>query len=160
METTVTITEWLQYLEDYCRFLQDVAKTQNEKLEALLSHDIDAMEQSVAHQQAIDMQMKNYEEVRIKKQKQAGFAGKTLEEIAEALDAPQKQRIYDCRKKMQDAVSQIKYLNGKAMDVVETTLQVIDLAAPENMRAAAQGYTEKGKQDQGLPQHPIYENKI
>ena len=132
-------------LAQYREFLDQMVEEQNEKLAVLLTHDLEAIEGNVAKQQALSLQMKNREEARLRLQQRAGFGEMTMEEIAGTLEGEDKQWFAECLAGMRRSIEQIKYLNGKAMQLVETDLAMIRLAQPEDP-SGVQGYTEKGRQ--------------
>ena len=135
------LQQFEDFLQDYRDFLTQVVEEQNEKLAILLTHDIDGIGQNVTRQQAINLEMKDYEYNRMQLQKAVGLGDKTLGEIVELLQGPQQQRFRQYHRDLQQAVEQIRFLNSKAMQMVETSLQVLDMAYPE-----ARGYNEDGRQ--------------
>ena len=71
------LQQMMDYLEEYAGFLENAIQAQNDKLEALLSHDVTIIESSVAAQQNLAIQMEQFEKGREKHQQEAGFADKT-----------------------------------------------------------------------------------
>lgn len=130
------------FLEEYAVFFEEVAASEQEKLQSLLSSELKAIEHSIAVQQANAKRMDNFEAKRAELQKQAQLDGCTFLELIER--APEEYRaqlqvIYD---RVNRAVSDIKYLNGKSMKVVEERrkqLEGQDAKAP-----AAYGHTGQG----------------
>lgn len=138
------LNKFEKFLKGYRDFLSGVVEEQNQKLTILLTHDIEAIGRNATRQQAITLEIKGYEENRIQLQKEAGFGNKTLGEIVESLHGPQRQRFRQYHQELQQAVEQIKFLNSKAMQIVETNLQVISMITPET-----QSYNEEGRQISG-----------
>ena len=79
------LQEFIEYLGEYADFLESMIEEQNDKLEALLSHDIPTIERSVARQQVLTIRMDQLEQGREKRQQDMGFPEKTLREIAESV---------------------------------------------------------------------------
>lgn len=160
MEATQEYQSFIGFLEEYSAFLSTVVEAQNDKIEALLTHDVEVIEQSVTKQQAVAMQLKQYEETRMKRQKAAGLDGLSLGEIIERASGREQQRIRSAFGRMEDSINQIKFLNNKALQMVETNLHIINLTAPQDERLETQGYTEDGKQSAAQGKAPLFETKI
>ena len=160
MKQESALNAFFDHLEEYNGFLEKVVEEQNQKIEALLTHDTEVLERSVARQQAISMQMSVFEDRRLQLQAQAGLKGLTFTQIEERLGPGEGQRVRSCRTRMQDLVSQIRFLNDRAMRLVETNLQVLNLRMPLEERVEAQGYDGKGKQSQSSGVSSIFETKI
>lgn len=153
-------TQLLAFLKEYNVYLTEVLDAQNEKLEALLSHEVDLIEKSAVQQQAMTLKMQNLEENRAKLQQDAGWAGLTFRQIEEAAPADLQPGFRQCRGEMDRLLEQIQFLNSKAMHLVETNLKVIDLSQPPQGRAETQGYTEDGKQRETTDQASLLDSKI
>jgi len=155
------VQQLVDFLEDYASFLEDAIQAQNDKLEAVLTHDVTVLESSVAAQQNLAIQMDMYEKKREKFQAEAGFSEKTLTEIAQSLEpgSPEDaKRVLECHSRMSKAVDQIKFLNSKAMHVVETSLHVLNLGAPPSNNVET--YTERAKKIAGASGQSIFQTKI
>lgn len=155
------LQEFIEFLGEYADFLESMIPEQNDKLEALLSHDVPTIERSVARQQVLSIRMEQMEQGREKRQQEIGFPEKTLKEIAESVrtESPeQAQKILDCHERMSRAVEQIKFLNEKAMHLVETNLQLVNMEVPAETQT--QLYTERAKKIAGGANPSIYEKKI
>lgn len=155
------LQQLLDFLEDYTCFLEKAIQAQKDKLEAVLTHEVTVLESSVAAQQNLAVQMEQYEKNREKFQFQAGFPNKTLTEIAQALepDHPSEaNKVLNCHSRMSKAVDQIKFLNSKAMHVVETSLNVLNLSAPSVNNLDA--YTERAKKIAGSSGQSIFQTKV
>ena len=155
------LQEFIEYLGEYADFLESMIEEQNDKLEALLSHYIPTIERSVARQQVLTIRMDQLEQGREKRQQDMGFPEKTLREIAESVrmeNPEQAQKILDCHERMSRAIEQIKFLNEKAMHLVETNLQLVNMEVPS--KTQTQLYTERAKKIAGSANSSIYEKKI
>lgn len=137
------------FLEEYASFFDGMIVAQNEKLEALLSHSVEPIEHAVSKQQALSMLLDQYEEKRVELQKNAGFCDWPMSRILSALSGEDTEHVRVCFERISDGVEQVKYLNNKAMELVNTNLQLIDNAAPLETRSGAQGYDQKGKKESG-----------
>lgn len=155
------LQQMVDYLEEYADFLEGAIQAQNDKLEALLSHDVTIIESSVAAQQNLAIQMEQFEKGREKHQQEAGFADKTLTEIAHELEqtVPQEaRRVLNCQRRMSKAVEQIKFLNSKAMRFVETNLQIVNMGAPPADHLET--YTERAKKIASSSGQSIFQAKV
>ena len=150
----------LAFLQNYNEYLHEVLNAQNEKLEALLSHEVELIEKSAVQQQSMTLKMQNLEEQRAKLQVEAGWEGLTFREIEQVAPSNQRQAYQQCREEMDRLLEQIQFLNGKAMHLVETDLKVIDLSMPLQGRLESQGYTEDGKQREAADQVSLLDSKI
>lgn len=157
---TYDAKSYLEFLEGYISFLGEVAGAQEEKLEALLSHDVEVMEQSVAKQQATDLEMRQYEQRRVQAQKEAGFGELQMGAIIELLDGADKTRMRGCYDRIRQRVEQIRFLNDEAMRLVELDLRMIDQTLPLDQREY-KGYTGTGQQSvTPAPKSAIFDSKI
>ena len=133
------LQQMMDYLEEYAGFLEN----------------------AIQAQQNLAIQMEQFEKGREKHQQEAGFADKTLTEIARELEqtAPeQARRILNCQGRMSKAVEQIKFLNSKAMRLVETNLQIVNMGAPplDNLET----YTERAKKIASSSGQSIFQAKV
>ncbi len=152
--------ELLAFLDEYNVFLEKAVQAQNEKIEALLTHDVEIIEKSTAKQQAVGMQFAKYEERRQKFMDAAGVSGSTFEQLVDAAQGEDKQKLRDLHRIMQDRINQIKFLNGKAMHIVETNLKVIDMELPVQERRTSRGYSGDGKTHSQKKGSSLFETKI
>lgn len=155
------LQELIAYLDEYAGFLEGMIPAQNEKLEALLSHDVATIERSVAQQQVQAIQMEKFEKGREERQEAAGFSDKALKEIAQIIrpeDEAAAEKMLACHERMSRAVEQIKFLNAKAMHMVETNLQIINLESSSEVQSET--YTERAKKIAGTAKQSIFQTKI
>ncbi|MBR5486083.1 MAG: flagellar export chaperone FlgN [Oscillospiraceae bacterium] len=152
--------ELLAFFTEYNVFLEKAVQAQNEKIEALLTHDVEIIEKSAAKQQAVGMQFAKYEERRQKLMDAAGVSGATFEQLVDFAQDEEKQKVRDLYHCMQDRINQIKFLNGKAMHLVETNLKVIDMELPVQERRTSRGYSGDGKTHSPKKGTSLFETKI
>ena len=69
------------FLTEYTEFLEKMEVTQQEKLDLLLSGDLKKIEQSIMVQQAMDKQLENLEQARMRLFQEHGVEGKTFREL-------------------------------------------------------------------------------
>ena len=74
------------FFEEYASFLEDMELVQKEKLESVLSGDLQRMESSIKTQQAYAMRFENIESKRIRTQEAAGFSNYTFSQLIEAAE--------------------------------------------------------------------------
>ena len=69
------------FLTEYTEFLEKMEVTQQEKLDLLLSGELKKIEQSIMVQQAMDKQLENLEQARMRLFQEHGVEGKTFREL-------------------------------------------------------------------------------
>ncbi|MCI8441145.1 MAG: flagellar protein FlgN [Provencibacterium sp.] len=133
----------------YAGYFEGLAEGEKDKLDALLSHDLQRMERSIAQQQAVEKKMEQLEELRESLQQAAGFGNMTGQQIIALLNGAEKNELEQAYKRLSDAVASVKFYNQKSMDVCKQNLQligseVVDPAAPPTYsptQRASEGYT-------------------
>jgi len=113
------------FFEKYTSFLEDMEQVQKEKLEAVLSGDLDRMERSIKTQQAYAMRLDNIESRRIKLQKEAGLSDYTFSQIVDAADPTLRNDLRTLLGRATNAISNIQYFNSKALEVSRENLRTL-----------------------------------
>lgn len=138
---TITNEEILYgFLEEYAEFFQQMVLIEKEKLASLISNDLARIEHSIAVQQATDKRLENIENRRLALQKEAGFPLMSFEEIIESSSEESQQRLWPLYHKLKDAISEIRFLNGKSMGVAEDKIKSLNSSKSDKARP-------KGKKD-------------
>ncbi len=140
---------YIRFMAGYAGYFEGLAEGEKDKLDALLSHDLQRMERSIAQQQAVEKKMEQLEELRESLQQAAGFGNMTGQQIIALLNGAEKNELEQAYKRLSDAVASVKFYNQKSMDVCKQNLQligseVVDPAAPPTYsptQRAGEGYT-------------------
>jgi hypothetical protein len=140
---------YIRFMAGYAGYFEGLAEGEKDKLDALLSHDLQRMERSIAQQQAVEKKMEQLEELRESLQQAAGFGNMTGQQIIALLNGAEKNELEQAYKRLSDAVASVKFYNQKSMDVCKQNLQligseVVDPAAPPTYsptQRASEGYT-------------------
>lgn len=118
------------FLTEYTEFLEKMEVTQQEKLDLLLSGELKKIEQSIMVQQAMDKQLENLEQARMRLFQEHGVEGKTFRELiplqpeirnGESSSSCRQdwQLLYD---RLQKAIDNIRYYNKKSQDFARSEL--------------------------------------
>lgn len=135
------------FLREYADFFEEMAAAENDKLGALLSNSLPAIERSITVQQATEKRLENLERRRVELQSAAGFEGNTFHEIIGLAPKEKKQELQLLFNRVEQAISQIKYLNGKSMGVARTNMQALSPQPAAPAKAGAKGYSQSGGQN-------------
>ncbi|MEA5010189.1 MAG: flagellar export chaperone FlgN [Angelakisella sp.] len=146
--------DFISFMQDYTAFYEGLVDSQKDKLKAMLSHNLKKIDQSVCAQQADAMKIESMESKRASLQQDAGFDGKTLQEIISLVPGAEAEMLRELAKRINQAVAEIRYYNDKSIDVVKTNIQAVNGAAEK-----LQGYTAKKQTDSYNPTS-IFETKI
>ncbi|MEM1485295.1 hypothetical protein V6615_10510 [Oscillospiraceae bacterium PP1C4] len=151
---------FFEFMETYTEFFESMVSVEKEKLEALLSFQLKKIEQAISAGQANAMKLENYEKKRMELQVQAGFAEATFQEIIDSIDGELKKVLENLLRRMNNAVQEIKFYNGKSMGLAKINLQSINDAVPSSARSEAQGYTSLKTQADAYKNTVSFETKI
>ncbi len=160
MSNGTTFPEFCCFLEEYAQFLESMVESEKIKLESLLTNELKRIEQSVSSQQAVSMQIENFETRRQQLQKQAGFEHATLREIINQANPADQQKLSPIFDRMQRAAEEVKFLNEKSMKVVKTNLQLIRSVTPPNLQGNNRGYSQDGEKSDWGKSVSLFETKI
>lgn len=152
---------FLAFMIEYADFFDEMVSFEQEKLDALLSYELKRIEQSIASQQAVAMQLSNLEKRRAELQSAAGFADMTFREIIAATQDSRRAEMEALFDRIGKAIEEVKECNKESMDFVQMNLQTINGGtAPEN-RAEAQVYTAAARTPSvGTAGISVFETKI
>lgn len=161
MENLTTYQQYFSFMSEYASFLEAMVDTEREKLDALLSNQLKRIEHSVSCQQAVSMQIENYEKRRLQLQTDAGFGDLPFHEMIEQVDSEEQEKLKKIFDRMRKAAEEVKFLNEKSMKLVKVNMQALSSAVPSDMQANSSGYTQDGvppewKQDRKT----LFETKI
>jgi hypothetical protein len=114
------------FFEEYASFLEDMELVQKEKLESVLSGDLQRMESSIKTQQAYAMRLENIESKRIRTQEAAGFSNYTFSQLIEAAEPAVRNELRALLVRAQNALSNIQHFNSKALEVSRENLRTLE----------------------------------
>lgn len=150
--------EFVDFMESYAAFFEEMTVSEQDKLEAMLSNDIKMLEHSVSAQQASAKRLENIEKKRIDMQEKANCTGMSLGQIIEAAPPEYTARLGEVSQRINRAVEEIKFYNDKSMGVVKMNLQAINTALPQSPEL--QGYTPARGQAGEYKSTSTFETKI
>lgn len=119
-------------MDSYAAFLETMEQGETEKQKALASCDLSLMDQTIAAQQAALMQLESFERQRRQLMLDAGLGEKTFREILDGLTGEEKKRFEVLFRRFERAVSNIRHLNDKSMEIARADLQVIRGVSPDD----------------------------
>jgi hypothetical protein len=161
VENLTTYQQYFSFMSEYAGFLEAMVDTEKEKLDALLSNQLKRIEHSVSCQQAVSMQIENYEKRRLQLQKQAGFGDITFHEMIERVDPEEQEKLKEIFGRMRKAAEEVKFLNEKSMKLVKANMQVLNSSVPSDLQANGPGYTQDGMQPEwNQNSKTLFETKI
>lgn len=152
-------TELCGLMREYADFLAAVLAQEEEKLTALLKADIEKLEHTLAMQQASQKQMENLERGRTRLMQENGAGDKTLAQFIETLPEEERRGMQTVLKRLRDTAQEIKYLNAKAMGIVQLNLK--NISFEEELAGEDAGYTQDRKHSENEKSNPaIFSAKV
>lgn len=118
--------ELIDFFEEYAEFLTQMAGSENEKLEALLSNELPRIEHAISMTQANAKQLENFEVRRQARQRRIGCEEMTFSQIIDVAPKEERLLLQSLFNKIQDCVEEIKFRNGKSMGVARANMRQID----------------------------------
>lgn len=152
------IERYIRFMSGYAGYFEGLAEEEKDKLDALLSHDLQRMERSIAQQQAVEKKMEQLEELRESLQRAAGFEEMTGQQIIALLNGEERTELERAYKRLADAVSSVKFYNQKSMDVCKQNLQLIGSEVVDP--AASPTYSPNQKAGEGYTGAKLFDKKI
>lgn len=152
------IQQYIRFMSGYASYFEGLAEEEKDKLDALLSHDLQRMERSIAQQQAVEKKMEQLEELRESLQQAAGFGEMTCQQIIALLDGEEKSGLQEAYRRLTDAVASVKFYNQKSMDVCKQNLQLIGSEVVDP--AASPTYSPNQKAGEGYTGAKLFDKKI
>ncbi|NLM61365.1 MAG: flagellar protein FlgN [Clostridiales bacterium] len=116
-----------EFFKEYAQFLEEMESVQKEKLESVLSGDLQRMERSIKSQQAYAMRLENIENRRLRLQKEAGFADMTFSQLLEHAEPYMRNELRELFYRAQNAFANIKHFNEKALSITREKLRTLEL---------------------------------
>lgn len=146
---------YYDFLTEYVDFLEYIASAEDEKLKIILSNKLTELQKSISIQQTNEKKMENMEKKRISLQEEAGFSHMTFSDIVKNSSENIKEQLETLFSRAEAAVSKIKYLNARSMDVLKMNMQMMNM----NKSTMGLGYS-KNQQEIKVKRSGILETKV
>ncbi|MDD3428663.1 MAG: hypothetical protein PHG02_01490 [Oscillospiraceae bacterium] len=147
------------FFEKYAAFLYEMLQHEKEKLSALGSNSLPRIEHAITNAQADAKQMENMEQKRMELQETLGLGGKPFTDVIQSVPPQDTARFTAVLQRIQNYVDEIKFSNGKSMDMARVNLTGLNpdaAAVPPRAENANNPYAKA----QLSPQQSILETKI
>ncbi len=120
----------IKFLKEYVVFFEEINRQQQEKLKVLTEGELKLVEEAIVIQQASDKQLQYMEQQRLALFRELGIEGKTFKEVISEAEGEEKKELEILYKKLEGDISNIRYLNQKAMKIAESALAKIGVKVP------------------------------
>lgn len=149
-------TDFLTATERCVAQCKTMLEFEQEKRQALLSDDMDRLENMIQAQQAAIMKLESLEKQRMEAQEKAGYHKLSAEEILKLLDdGPDKEALAQQAGELKQTLEEIRYQNDRAMEIARANLQIIETLAAGTEHKDYQGVYKpvqgSGAKFQGSP---------
>lgn len=121
-----SVTDYLGFLQEYNAFLAEMSKSEQEKLQALLSNSLPRIEHALSEMQANAKRMENMEAKRLNLQKKAGLGDLSFSQIIEALPEELRAETAALMHNFERHISDIRFHNEKSMSIAHDRVMIID----------------------------------
>ena len=145
-----------KFLTEYVQFIEELAKGESEQYAALISYDHKRIDRAVSSQQAMNMRLSKMELQRELEQEKAGFSGLSLQQILERAQGTEEQAYAALLKRLEQAIDQLRYYNGKCVSFAQDGLQILGV---EGALPAAP-YGSDGRRPDAAQGTSLFETKI
>ncbi|MCL1804910.1 MAG: flagellar protein FlgN [Clostridiales bacterium] len=113
---------------------------EQEKRQALLSDDMDRLENMIQAQQAAIMKLESLEKLRLEAQEKAGYHNLSADEILKLLDdGPDKESLARQAGELRQTLEDIRFQNDSALEIARMNLQIIESLATGKEQNERQG---------------------
>lgn len=140
------------FMENYTDFYRQVRAAESEKLEALLSNDIDRIGAAMKEYQSYIKKAQQMEHERIDLCKELGFENMAFSHIVSHFEGEEKEKITEQKNVLNDIVSTIKYFNRKSIEFVNMQLSYVE--------GESSTYNAKGQTDAHLANSNLLNKQI
>ncbi len=138
MPNQEAISQFIAFMEEYVVFIEKMIDDESEKLLALQTRDLDAIEHSISVSLANAKQMENYEQTRQKLMQSAGFNGLTFNEVIKEVPAKDATACKVLLSRFEKAVQEIQFRNEKSALVAQDNLAEINPQAAQAFHDAGE----------------------
>ncbi|WP_312643752.1 flagellar export chaperone FlgN [Hydrogenoanaerobacterium sp.] len=153
--------ELLDFLYEYAGFFSEMEQTETQKLDNLLSRQLERIEHSISMQQAMDKRLQNLEKRRADLQTKLGFDGMSFKNIIEEFPEENRAELSRLFERIENSLDNIKFLNQKSMNVAKSRLEEMGSNAQFKVSANLSNYSGYTTKDSNqMPAHSILETKV
>jgi predicted ATP-grasp superfamily ATP-dependent carboligase len=133
-------TDFLTATERCVVQCKSMLEYEQEKRQALLSDDMDRLEDMIQAQQAAIMKLESLEKQRLEAQEKAGYHKLSAEEIIALLeDGPDKTELKRQSVELKQTLEEIRVQNDSALEIARMNLQIIETLATGKDQKERQG---------------------
>lgn len=116
-------------MEKFTAFYIEAQKVEFEKFDALMSVNLERVQEIMKQYQSYIKQAQNLEEQRIDLCKKLGFENMAFSEVVSHFEGEEARKLTEQKDKLTSIIRTIKYLNKRSMDFVNVQLGEIEEAA-------------------------------
>lgn len=133
---------YYNFMEKYTNFYREVEKVEYEKLDSLMSNDLDRIQKVMQEYESYIKKAQAVESERIELCKDLGFENMAYSEVLRHFDGDEKHRLMEQKNTLETILKTIKYLNEKSLEFAQMQMSFAegDVAT----------YNAKGKADSHL----------
>lgn len=158
MASPVGFQGLVSFFEEYADFMAEMAASETEKLQALISNELPRIEHAISVAQANAMKLDNMELQRIRLQERAGCEGLTFSQIIARAPDEEKQRLEALFARIQGCIEDIKQRNDKSVGVANANMRRLNVELSHSGRdASPAGAYIRAQENRG--DMPILETK-
>ncbi|MEG2053322.1 MAG: hypothetical protein RR052_00125 [Oscillospiraceae bacterium] len=152
------VEKFCNFLREYTDFIETVALQEKDRLDALLSGEIEKIEQTIAQEQVVEKKLQLFETQRIELQKENNASALTFSQIINTFEEPLKGNMQKVLLRMQAAADNAKFYNTKSLEYAKMNLQRMHLL--EKTDGTESGYTQDKKATSTLDDTSLFNAKI
>lgn len=152
-------TAFLNFMEGYADFIEELSKQEEKKYKALISYDHQQVDHMLADQQAALMKIETMEKQRENFQQEAGFKDMTFKEILTQLEPADRENFQQLFQRVEIAVMDIRFINSKALSFAKLNLKELGTVIPPEAQGISTSYSPMKKKVQ-KENIQIFETKI
>lgn len=145
--------EYYGFMADYTDFYRDVQRAEYEKLEALLSNNLERMDEAMKNYQSCIKKAQQLEHERIEMCMRMGFEDMAFSTICKKFPDDEKYKLIEQKNDLERLVKSIKYLNRKSIDLANMQLSITN---PDSTAF----YNAKGEQESPLAKSSILNKQV
>ena len=155
------IAEFLTATQRCVTQCKSMLEFEQEKRQALLSDDLDRLEDMIQAQQAAIMKLESLEKQRMEAQAKAGYHSLTAAEIIELLeDSPDRETLERQVNELRQTLEDIRYQNGRSLEIARANIQIINTLATGKEQKTGQGVYKKGQTNTNWQSSSSFDKKM
>ena len=144
--------KYYDFMENYTDFYREVQKIEYEKLDALLSNDIDRIQKTMQKYESYIKKAQQMESERIELCKEMGFENMAYSEVLKHFKGSEKLQLSRQKNTLEAILKTVQYLNKKSLEYADMQMSFAegDVAT----------YNSKGQADSHLGESGILNKQI